>query len=261
MSITVGFTTTVGELNLTTGDYRVSDTDAYSPAQAQVKTVELARADGNVQLLDRLQGRTINMSGTINTDTSLNLREAMDTLNVFLLESGKLRMTEDGNYREWTAKLANIVIRRGAQELTRATWSAQFISEKPYAESGYTDELINSTGITAASSTLPLTVYGSYPAYADITITINDIDPDTSDVTFYIENQATGQQLAITGTFVAGDTITINTLRRLIFHNSTLVNGEGDYPIWFNGAGNLVLSDSATTRDVDILVENTRRYV
>lgn len=259
--IEVGFESLIGSLNLMTGDYRVSDTDAYSPAQGEVKTIELARADGNVQLLSRLRGRTINMSGTINTSSSLELREAIDELNKFVLSSGKLRITEDSNYREWTAQLANITVRREPQELTRAKWTAQFLSEKPYAESGYIDDLVNETGITSANSTIPLTVYGSYPAYTNITLTINDIDPDTSDVTFYIENQATGQQLAITDTFVAGDIITINVEKRLIFLNSSVITGEGDFPVWFYGAGTLSLSDSATTRDIDILIQNTRRYV
>jgi hypothetical protein len=87
------------------------------------------------------------------------------------------------------------------------------ISEKPYAESGYTDDLVNEhrhyklqTQRYSADSVRQLS-----SLCTNITLTINDIDPDTSDVTFYIENQATGQQLAITGTFVAGDTLLQST--------------------------------------------------
>lgn len=249
------------DLNMMSGNFITTDSDHYNPPVTEVKVVELARADGNVQLLDRLKGRVINVKGNIKADTSLELRESMDNLAAYLLKSGKLRFTEDYNYREWDAKLANMTIRREPQQINTASYSLQFISEKPYAVSGYTDELVNLSNVTTSSLSEALTVYGSYPAYTAITITLNSITPTDSDVSLYIENPSTGQMLTITDTFANGDTITIDIERRLAFLNSTLISPEGDFPVWFNGAGTFSYSDNATTRDIDILVTNVRRYL
>lgn len=249
------------DTNFMAGDYRIVGTDAYSPPVSENKIVELARTDGNVQLLDRLKGRVINMNGYLSVASTAALRPSIDALNVLLLQTGALRMTEDGVYREWNAKMTNLNVSRGSREITRATFSAQFQAQDPFSIDGTTDTLVSESAITAASTSVGIDVEGTYPAYTDMEITFNDVVPDSSDIEIYIENPSTSQTLTIVGTFKIGDIITIDIKRRLVFHNSALITPEGDFPIWLPGAGTFVISDNATSRDIDVTVTNTRRFL
>lgn len=249
-------------IDFQSGEYRTTETDAWSAPKKEAKMIELARTHGSVQVFERLQGKTINAKGYIKADDGGQLRDAIERFNSLLLIGNQpLRITEDGEYREWMARLQNVNISRDETQVTYAIWSAQFVSEKSFAVDGNTDTLIDVQGITTDSYNAFFTSQGSYPGYPIILITLNDIEPDDAEVTISIGNPATSQSLDFTDTFTDGDVISIDTLTRRCFRNTTPISPEGDFPAWIPGPGTLSYSDSGTVRDVDILATQERRFM
>lgn len=249
------------DLALSSGNYRVTETDAFGAPQKEQTIIDLARRDGSVKVFERLDSRTINVAGIIRADDRLALKAAMDTLkNLLNLGTKTLRVTEEGEYREWQASVSNVVVNRSASDITRATYSIQFFSEEPFAVDGDSDELVNAN-VTDSSGNFGFIVEGTYKGMPTIEITVNDMDPDDSDVIITLLNPATSQEFLITGRFTAGDVITIDTKTGLIFKNADSITGEGQIPQWIPGAGSLEYSDNSISSDVDILVSNNRRYL
>lgn len=249
-------------IDFQSGNIRTTETDAWSAPKKEAKMIELARSHGSIQVFERLQGKTINAKGYILTETGTQLRDAIERLNSLLLAGiHPLRMTEEGSYREWQARLQNINIARDETEVTYATWSAQFVSEKPFAIDGNTDTLINVSGITTDSYNAFFTSQGSYPGYPVILITLTALEPNNSPVTISIGNPATSQSLDFTDVFADGDVISIDTLTRRCFKNTTPISPEGEFPAWIPGPGTLSYSDSGSSRSVAILATQDRRFM
>lgn len=249
-------------IDLMTGQYRTSQTDAWGAPKKDAQVIQLARAHGSIQVFERLMSKTINASGYIRADDGAQLRDAIERLNSLLLVGPQpLRITEEGAYREWTARLQNVNIARDRTQVTYATWSAEFFSEKPFAVDGNTDTIVNVTGITTDSYNAFFTSQGSFPGYPVILITLTGIEPNNSDVTVTIGNPATSQFLDFTDTFADGDVISIDTLTRRCFKNTTPISPEGEFPAWIPGSGTMSYSDTGTSRSVAILATQERRFM
>lgn len=263
MSIAELISVTFGATELSAGAYQATDTDAFSAPLKDVTIIELARADGSLQLLDRLKGRNIVVEGWIVTDSVTELRDAMDALKALMLVGEQpLRVTESGSYREWSsAKLNNVAITRGGQDVTFCRFSAEFFSKNPFAIDGATDALVSIAAQTAATSLTNISPGGSYYAAPEISITLTALEPNTTPVSIVIGNPSTSQYLTITATFADGDVITVDTLNHRVFLNSTLISVEGQFPIWMPGAGSFDYSDSASSRTVAISVTNQRKWL
>lgn len=248
-------------IDLQDGQYRTTETDAWSAPKKEARTIELARKHGSIQVFERLQGKTINAAGYIKAADGPSLRSAIETLNSLLLAGPRpLRITEGGEYREWMARLLNINISRDETQVTYATWSAQFVSDNPFSVDGNTDTIVDVQGITTDSYNAFFTSQGSYPGYPVILVTLNDVTYD-GELTVTIGNPATSQYLDFTDTFADGDVISINTMTRRCFKNTQPISPEGEFPAWIPGAGTLEYSDNGTARDVDILATQDRRFM
>lgn len=252
-----------GALDFSAGEYGVTKTNAFGNAQQEFRIIKRAREHGSLNVFKRFESRYIDVEGIISTDTSPALREAIDALNV-LMSIGKreLRVTDlDSAYREWsTAELKNVVINRSATDVTRAVFSLEFYSDKPFAVDGNTDTLIDDN-MTDSAALFPITVLGSYPGSPAITLTVNDITPDDEDVSITISNPSTSESMTITETLAIGDIITIDMFTKLVYLNTTQIVPQGNIPAWIPGGGNLEYSDTADTRDIDIVATLDRRYL
>lgn len=249
-------------IDFQSGEYRTTETDAWSAPKKEAKMIELARSHGSVQVFERLKGKTISAGGYIKAADGASLRDAIERFNALLLIGEQpLRVTEDGSYREWMARLQNVNIARDETQVTYAVWSAQFQSEQAFAVDGNVDTIVDVQGITSDSYNAYFNSLGSYPGYPIILITLNDIEPDDSAATISIGNPATSQFLDFTDTFVDGDVISINTLTRRCFKNSQPISPEGEFPAWIPGPGIMSYSDNGTVRDVDILATQDRRFM
>lgn len=249
-------------VDLQSGQYRTTESDAWSAPKKEARTIELARRHGSIQVFERLQGKTINAAGYIKAADGPSLRAAIESLNSLLLAGPRtLRMTEGDEYREWVARLLNINISRDETQVTYATWSAQFKSDEPFSVSGVIDTIIDVEGITTDSYNAFFTSQGSFPGYPEIILTINAIEPNDAPVTITIGNPETSQYLDFTSNFADGDTLSINTLTRRCFKNTAPISPEGEFPAWIPGSATLAYSDTGTSRDVDIIATQERRFM
>lgn len=249
--------------NLQSGNYRITETDAFSAPTKDMKILERARRDGNVLLFDRLKGREINAKGYIQASSSANLKTSMDALKALLMIGKKvLKITEDGAYRQWSeAVLQNVNISRGAQDISHAAFSLQFWTGEPYAVDGNNDTLLTKTGLTAGYSSDAITALGTYLTYPTIAMTLNSVSPTTSDQEIAIGNPSTTQQLRIVRTWAAGDVVSIDLLNKKVYVNGTLVAAEGRFPAWIPGSGNFEYVDSFTSRNIDYTVTAARKWL
>lgn len=248
--------------DLSSGANTVTETDAFSAPSKTTKIIELARRDGSVQVFEKFNSKTIQVSGYVKADTGLNLRAAMDQLKKLLLApKSSLVLTEDGYPMTWDqTKMRNLNIARDRNQVTYATWSAEFFSQQPFGLDGVSDTWFDQD-VTAASNVVAFNVNGTYPGYPIIDITVTSINPNDSDTTIVFGNPATSQLLEITRTFHNGDIISIDTLNRRVFIGTELVSPDGQFPAWIPGAGTFEISDIATTRTLHIKAVAPRRYL
>ena len=252
---------TFAGIDLQDGEYTTTETDGFGSPQKEAKILQLARQNGSIQVFERILSRSITAGGYIKAENGLALKQAMDVLKSQLLSGEQLlRITEDGEYREWTARMRNINIARDRNQVTYATWSAEFFSEKPFSVDGITDTIVDET-ITADSDNFYFNNVGSYYGQPEITIILTDIEPNSTPITISIGNPSTSQFLDFTDTFQDGDTITINTLTRRCFKGTQPISPEGEFPAWLPGPGTFAYSDTGTSRSVDITATLLRRYL
>ena len=249
-------------IDFTSGAYTVTETDAFSAPGKTTKIIELARRDGSVQVYEKFKSRTIQVSGYIKSDTGLNLRAAMDSMKRLLLSpKSSLVLTEDGYPMTWDkTKLNNVNISRDRNQVTYATFSAEFFSEQPFGLDGVSDTWFDQV-VTGSTQSIPFNVNGTYPGYPIIDITVNAINPNDVETTMVFGNPATSQLLELTRIFKAGDIINIDTLNRRVFVGTQLVSPDGQFPAWVPGAGTFEISDLATTRNLSVKAVAPRRYL
>lgn len=250
-------------LDLQDGPFRVTDLGTLLRGpDSMIVSEELARTDGAVSVFRRYGSRSYTISGTIRENTASALEQAIDQLKLSLLQQkGETVIGWAGGSRYYPSECNNVMISRGASELTRCSYSAQFFMEKPFAHNGTVETLATASAQTTASQQLSTNNIGTYLASPLIEITFTAIEPDDSDVTITIGNPATSEYLAITDTFADGDILEIDLDNKQIFHNGELLNPVGEWPEWTPGSGLLDYSDDADSRTIDINATYQPRYL
>lgn len=249
-------------LNFQGGNYRTIFTDAYNPPPRSIKTVDIARGHGAVATFLSYGAKPIELNGWIKGDDSDSLEMVMDELKAMMnKQKDTLSIGMSGGTRYWQAILRNIIFSRSGTQLTRAGFSAEFFCPNPFATNGENVELFSASGITDLSWSSGLTALGTYLAMPLITITINSIDPDDSDVEIQIGNVNENHYLAVTDTFVAGDVITIDTVKEKVYLNEALIPADGLFPLWAPGGGGVEVTANATTIDYDIIATYDKRFL
>lgn len=249
-------------VDLSSGKFTVTETDAFSAPSKTAKIIELARRDGSVQVFEKFNSRTIEVSGYVKGDSGLDLRAAMDQIKRLLLSpKSSLTLTEDGYPMTWDqTKMRNLNIVRDRNQVTYATWSAEFFSQQPFGVDGVSDTWFNQA-VTGPTQSVAFNVNGTYPGYPIIDITITSINPNDSETTIVFGNPATSQMLEITRIFKNGDIINVDTLNRRVFIGTELISPDGQFPAWVPGAGTFEISDLATARNINIKAVAPRRYL
>lgn len=249
---------TYNGLALHSEPYSVTRYDGYGMPTREVKTVELARQDGAIQVAQRLGSRTITVEGQIKAEGKPELINAIDQLKAYLYShNGTLVVVdEDGIERTWECTPTNVAIVREGGSADMAGYSIAFYCPKPYSTSEAV-ELLNEN-ITTQPVYLALNVGGTYPANPVIVLTINSMTAGEQTIT--VGNQTQDRSIEITTAFTAGDTITIDTDKKEVYINTVKSDYSGAFPSWGVGGGSLSYVDTASARDVDIvLTYNVRR--
>jgi hypothetical protein len=234
------------------GPFRIVETDAFSPAPKENRLVELARDHGATQVMERLKSKPINLTGYIQADSSDELEEYIDQLLGYYMRTGlELKIGYRGGYRYWTVNIENIAIARKGTDVSRCGFVITARAPKPYAADGNTASMV-ADNITTNSFTASFSNDTTFLAIPTIGLTVNAINPDTSDVEISIGNSVDDTFLTFSGTFQAGDIIVIDCFNKTVYNGTTRIQPTGDFPVWLPGPGVLYYSDNATTRDIDI---------
>lgn len=250
-------------LNLQEGDYRITAVpELFSAPEKEVKTVDLAREDGSKVVFERYLAKDSALQGYILTDTEEAADLALDTLKRYAGRKNiELKVGYAGGYRIWAVEVEAVSVARAASDLNYIPFTMRITAAYPLATDDTEATLVDETGITSSSSTIGVDVAGTYKAVPQIVITINAIDPDTTAVALSVGNPASQQTITVESILEAGDVVTIDCVAKLVYINSTSVPATGRFPVWEPGGGTLELSDTATTRDIDIIATYAKRYL
>lgn len=161
-----------------------------------------------------------------------------------------------GGERRYTATPENIIIKQ-PDGLNRITFNIEFVVPEGNAYEQVVTTLVDAD-ITAASTTLPLTVVGSVLARPLTVLTYGTITGGTAK-TMSLRNARDFIGVTFTRDFVTGDVITIDSDNFQIYINDELVEPNGRFPTWSPGTGALFYSDTMTTRSVNILSTYKRK--
>lgn len=247
--------------DLQAAPYSVIDTDAFSSPEREVISHELARSDNAVSVFRKYKSRVINLSGLIADSTSDLVDAEIDAIKFNLMNGGKgvLNIGWAGGTRSWGAEVINNFITRKNNDVTRANYSAQLFCEKAYATNGQTGTLITST--LAANTVYAVAVDSTFMVEPVLVFTINSIaTAGLIDIT--IGNPASSEYITIPKrNVVAGDTITVDTNTKQVFHNTTLVPATGYFPGWAPGNGSIEYTDTAAARNISLVGTYEKRYL
>lgn len=241
--------------------FRIKDTNLFGTADVVVDYADFARSDGRTFLGDRMAGRTIEFAGQIATKSQAEADTAIDILKR-LLRYGVTTVVVDfpDGDRMWRGEVSNINISRGAQDISRAAFSFQLMTETPAAEAtGGAVPLVEPTTITNSSALLSGDNVGTYIAQPLITIQTLSV---SNGAEFIIGNPDTSEYTTFTLPFKSGDIITIDCQRKSIVHNGSIIRGAGTFPAWLPGKGLIEYNDNInTSRQVKLTATYTPRYL
>lgn len=252
---------TLDGLDLQAGYFRVVDSDIFSAPPKDIDLIELARKDGAKAVFERFGSKPINLTGYIQTPDSDTYDEAEDQLKSFVNRRNlSLQAGYRGSTREWTVNAKSLQITKNNTDVSRSVYNISLIAPNPFGKDLTETTLVDESGLTSATN-IPVVAGGSFFAQPLIVITINSINPDDSDVTISVGNAIENTYMDITETFVAGDVITIDSFNEIIYKNSTIIEGDGLFPVWAPTGGSFEFSFDATTIDVDILATYYKRWL
>lgn len=248
-------------LDLQAGYFTITETDAFNAPPKSVNVLELARKAGAKTVFEKFGARKINLTGYIQADSIDNADGALDQLKSYVNRRGlQFKLEYRGEYRIWGVNVENLQTARKGTDVSRMGFNLGLVAPNPFASDEYETELVNEEGVTS-SINIPLVAGGSYYAMPLIQITINSIDPDDDFVSLSIGNAIENTYMSITGIFVAGDVITIDSFNEIIYKNNEIIEGDGIFPVWSPTGGTFEYTDDATSRDIDILATYYRRWL
>lgn len=252
---------TLDGLDLQAGYFRITETDLFNAPPKTVDVIELARKEGAKAVFERFGSRKFFLTGYIQADTEENADASLDQLKSFVARRGlTLKLDYRGENRVWTVNLDSLQTARKNTDVSRMPFNLTGIAPNPFATDETRTTLVDEAGVTEATN-IPVVGGGSYFAQPLTVITINSVNPDDSDITISIGNAIENTYMDITGTFVAGDILTIDSFNEIIYKNSEIIEGDGIFPIWSPTGGTFEYSFDAVALDVDIFSDYSRRWL
>lgn len=252
---------TLDGLDLQAGYFHIVETDAFNAPPKAVTVLDLARKDGAKAVFEKFGSRKMYLTGYIQADTEENADGALDQLKGYVNRRGlDLKIAYRGENRVWRVNVESLQTARKNTDVSRMPFNLQLVAPNPFAKDEYETTLVEETGITT-STNIALVGGGSYFASPLTVITINSVNPDDDYVTISIGNAIENTYMSVTQIFQAGDVLTIDSFNEIIYLNSTIIEGDGLFPVWSPEGGTFEYTFDATTLDVDILSTYYRRWL
>lgn len=240
-------------------------TDPYKPPKRNVSMSNLARTSNSKVNSGFYTERFIAVRIEISRSTRELTEQSLDTLMGILQAKDKaLILNQSSTRRKYYATFSDAIIESTTEGGSYLQMDLIFAcSDKFGYDLGPTTLLSITTPFTSANRSDALIFNGSAEWQAPvISITYSAITGGTTK-SVVIGNGSTGQQVTITRTWTAGDTITINPLDETapVRVNNTPVDFSGAILLWNKGIGYWYYNDTFTTRSFTGLITVVNRYV
>lgn len=247
------------DLTTLSNNIQINAIDIYKRPVRNLQLQKLARRDGQKLVNAEYAEKIITIEGIISGTSRANFESLRDTFLRYLdAKDATLRFSQSGANRDYTATVSNIVWNNTGGGL--ATFSIEFNCSDPlgYDTSNTTD--VNGVTITTASSVRTITaVGGSYAGLPTITVLLNSGTGLTSKA-ITITDQ-TGAAITITRTWVAADSLVVDSAAKTVKVNGSAVDYTGTFPCLKPGDTQITYADGLTTRNVTFTVVHKNRYL
>lgn len=238
--------------------------DPYKPAKRHLSISDLIRTSKSRHNSGFYNQKQISIRVGISRATRALLETSIDQLTSMLQGINKILELPQGGYqRQYYCSLSDAVVDKDGASYIEITLVFECTDRFGYNKNS--DVLLSITSAyTSAYRSDRLTFDGSAPTQVPITrLTLSALTGGTGKI-IRIGNGQTGQEVAITRTWAAGDFIEIDSFNRTVKVNNIDVAFTGAIPEWNNGASNpfgyWYYSDNLTTRSFTGTVTYNKRY-
>lgn len=224
---------------------------------------QLTRSNRSAITNHQYHDKQITIEGQIIGTSIADLDARIDAFKTAMtpkLNVANLDIEYSSGIRRYFATIENTMISRG-DALFSVNYSLALICTFPWGRDTTEQTLVNAGAITASPTNQSVTVGGNAPEqFLKITYLLNSFSGSAFN-TITFKNDATGQQMTITRTWTAADSLVINTENRSVKVNGIEVDYDGVFPVYESGAGILVVSDGFTARSASLTVKQWRLYL
>lgn len=234
--------------------------DSYMPPRRSLTMVDIARTNKSKNTAGFYTERLITVMVGIGRNTRDLAEQSIDTLNGLIQGLEKdLIVSQAGNARKYTATLqdAHVVHGGGAYVELNLVFACtdRFGYDTAYVV------IFSNNAVTSSGRSDNYTFGGSAPWQLPVLTYYYSALTGGTAKTVLVGNSATGQQVSITRTWVAGDRLEIDVKNGTVKVNGVEVAWSGALPEFAPGAGTITYSDNLTTRTVNMSGYYYRRYI
>lgn len=236
-------------------------TNPYVPPKRNLTVSDLARMNKAKVNAAFYNKRSITLRCGLTRATRALVEQSFDTLLSLIQGREKdLLLNQSGGQRKYTATFSDcVLITEGGSYLE---FNLVFDTSDHYGYDTADTLLLQTSGFTSSTKTDQIQIAGSAEwQVPKTTITFTAISGGTSK-TVQVGNDATGQQVAVTRTWVAGDVLIIDALEQSVKVNGVEVAFSGALPEWVIGTGYVTYADNFTSsRTWSRTMTYKKRYV
>lgn len=235
-------------------------TNPYIPARRKLSLNDIARTNKAKTNSAFYMKKAVMVRVSITRATRDLLEQSIDSLMTILQGIEKeLLLTQAGGTRKYTCTLADTIVRNDGGSYCEI--DLIFETSDHFGYDNAPTLLKQVSGFTSGQKTDQITVGGSAPwQVPKLTLTYSAVTDGTSK-NVIIGNDATGQSVTITRTWVAGDVLEIDALNQTVKVNGTEVDFDGAIPEWAPGIGYISYSDTFSARTFSYTLNYYKRYI
>lgn len=239
----------------------VLKTTPYIPAKRNVEISQIIRTDKGKVTGAFYNERVILVRVMISRANRGLLETSLDSLMALVQDiEGELVLNQSNSRRKYYCTLSDTVVRNDGGSYLEI--DLYFECSNRFGYDINPTLLLAISGYTSMTRSDGLSFGGSAPWQTPvITIGYTAISGGTTK-TVTIGNSQTGQQVAITRTWAANETLVIDTFNKTVKVNGVEVDYTGAIPEWEKGSGFWYYADNFTTsRTFSGSITHVRRYV
>lgn len=229
--------------------------------ERRINVQQLAWEDGSLVPESRYGEKTILVYGHLTSGTYEQYEIDRDSLMYMIHTSteAELVIEQSGAFRRYYGLYENIAF--DYQGNGFALVNIVLRVTKPFGEDTTYTTAVDTTGVTNLY-TATFDTGGTIYAQGRIHVKINSISPLDSAITYTFTTQNSGQtyETKVSAVFEANDTITIDAKTKDVYINDSRVAYTGQLPVFYKGTS-IEVKDTATARNIDLLIQYYKRYI